>query len=213
MLKRLLHYTRGQEEIMLQQLQYRLNALAGNPSDPFTGSIRALVGPRDAVLYERPMRELILAMPAMTRQIRVWITGANFQSGITRLHGFAMSYLYSPEDLLPATSLGLFGYLDDAYLVARVYHRTLLEADCLAGGGLPADAPKPGTVNDWILLAKRLLPRETAALDKMLQEVLKTRTGNYTGLLARAGARGRVKARPAGKTAVRRRLAPPGLPK
>jgi uncharacterized membrane protein YkvA (DUF1232 family) len=199
MLSRLLDYPCVQEESMLQQLQIRLNVLAGDPSDPFTGSIRALVGPREAVLYERPMRELILAMPAMTRQIRGWITGANFQSGITRLHGFAMSYLYSPEDLLPETTLGLFGYLDDAYLVARVYHKTLLEADCLAASRLPADAPKPGAVNDWLLLARRLLPRETAALDKMLQEVLTTRTGNYAGLLARAGASGRVKARPAGR--------------
>jgi uncharacterized membrane protein YkvA (DUF1232 family) len=213
MLKRLLDYIHRQEEIMLEQLQSRLNALAGDPSDPFTGSIRALVGPRDAVLYERPMRELILAMPAMTRQIRAWITGARFQSGIARLHGFAMSYLYSPEDLLPETRLGLFGYLDDAYLVARVYHRTLLEADCLAGGCLPADAPKPGTVNDWLLLAKRLLPRETAALDKMLDEVFMSRAGNYADLLAKAASSGSVRARPAGKPAARRRLAPPRLPK
>ncbi|MCM2268298.1 MAG: YkvA family protein [Elusimicrobiales bacterium] len=198
---------------MLQQLQSRLNALAGDPSDPFTGSIRALVGPREAVLYERPMRELILAMPAMTRQIRAWITGGNFQPGITRLHGFAMSYLYSPEDLLPETSLGLFGYLDDAYLLARVYHRTLLEADCLAGGCLPADAPKPGIVNDWLLLAKQLLPRETAALDKMLDEVFMTRTGNYAELLVKAASSGRVRARPSAKPAVQRRLAPPERPR
>lgn len=189
---------------MLQQLQSRLNALAGNPADPFTGSIRALVGPRDAVLYERPMRELILAMPAMTAQIRNWITGARFQSGIVRLHGFAMAYLYSPEDLLPETSMGLFGYLDDAYLVARVYHRTLLEADCFASGPLPAGAPQPGNVHDWLRLARQLLPRETAALDKMLDEVFATRAGNYAGLLEKAAVSGRTKTRPAGKQAARR---------
>lgn len=189
---------------MLQQMQSRLNALAGDPSDPFTGSIRALVGPREAVLYEKPMRELILAMPAMTRQIRAWITGANFQSGIARLHGFAISYLYSPEDLLPETSLGLFGYLDDAYLVARVYHRTLLEADCFASGPLPAGAPQPGNAHDWIRLARQLLPKETAALDKMLDEVFLTRAGNYAGLLEKTAARGRSKARAAGKQWVRR---------
>lgn len=176
---------------MLQQLQTRLNILAGDPADPFTGSIRALVGPRDAVQYERPMRELILAMPAMTAQIRNWITGTRFQSGITRLHGFAMAYLYSPQDLLPETTLGLFGYLDDAYLVARVYHRTLLEADCFASGGLPADAPEPKDVHDWLRLAKQLIPRETSALDKMLDEVFLTRAGNYSALLAKAAASGR----------------------
>lgn len=188
---------------MLQQLQTRLNILAGDPADPFTESIRALVGPRDAVQYERPMRELILAMPAMTAQIRNWITGARFQSGITRLHGFAMAYLYSPQDLLPETTMGLFGYLDDAYLVARVYHRTLLEADCFAAGPLPSDAPRPGDVHAWIRLASQLLPRETAALDKMLDEVFMTRAGNYAALLAKAAASGRGP-RPAKKQTERR---------
>ncbi|KAF0123991.1 MAG: hypothetical protein FD154_2538, partial [Elusimicrobia bacterium] len=169
---------------MYQQLQDRLNALAGDPTDPFRGTIRALVGPRDAVLYERPVRELILALPAMTRQIRAWGSD-RFQPGVIRLHGFTMAYLYSPEDLLPETSLGLFGYLDDAYLAARVYHRTLLEADCCAAGALPADAPKPVDIDNWIRLAKQLLPRETAALDKMLDEVFMTRDGNYSALLAK----------------------------
>lgn len=186
---------------MLQQLQTRLNHLAGDPADPFTGTIRALVGPRDAVLYERPMRQLILAMPAMTLQIRAWITTGRFQSGVTRLHGFAMSYLYSPEDLLPETTLGLFGYLDDAYLVARVYHRTLLEADCFAAGPLPAGAPPPAEVHNWVRLARQLLPRETAALDKMLEEAFNTRAGNYAGLLTEAAAVGRVKTKAAGKPA------------
>ena len=79
---------------MPQQLQARLNSMAEDPSDPFTGSIRALVGPRDAVKYERPMRELILALPAMTARIRNWISGTRSRSGIARLHGFAMAYLH-----------------------------------------------------------------------------------------------------------------------
>ena len=188
---------------MPQQLQARLNSMAEDPSDPFTGSIRALVGPRDAVKYERPMRELILALPAMTARIHDWIGGTRSRSGIARLHGFAMAYLYSPDDLLPEARMGMFGYLDDAYLVARVYHRTLLEADCFGSGPLPAGAPQPGNVHDWIRIARQLLPVETAALDKMLKEVFIRRTGNYAGLLAKAAAGGRVKARRSSGTGCR----------
>lgn len=50
---------------MLEQLHARLNILAGDPSDPFRGSIRALVGPQDAVQYERPMRERFLGPAAL----------------------------------------------------------------------------------------------------------------------------------------------------
>jgi uncharacterized membrane protein YkvA (DUF1232 family) len=189
---------------MHQQLQDRLALLAGDPRDPFRGTIRALAGAREAALYERPVREFILAIPALMRQIRAWASGGRFQPGIARLHGFAMAYLYSPVDLFPETTQGLFGYLDDAYIAARVYHRTLLEADWFAAGALPDGAPRPENVDNWVRLARRLLPEETAALDKMLGEVFVTRAGNYSALLAKAAAAGRAAKGPAARPAGRR---------
>lgn len=175
---------------MLNALQKQLKLMAADPGDPFTGIIRRLVGPREAVRYERPSRALILAMPAMVGQIRAWSRESKLPSTVRRLHSFIMAYLYSPEDFLPESSLGFFGYLDDAYLVARVYHRTVLEADTFGLRRFTADETLSGNVQDWLKAVKGLLPEETAAMDKMLEEAEFKRAGDFSGLLSRAAREG-----------------------
>lgn len=175
---------------MLNALQKQLKLLAADPNDPFSGSIRKLVGPREAVMYEQPLRAMILAMPAMIWQIRAWVAESNISPSLSRLHGFAMAYLYSPEDFLPESSMGLFGYLDDAYLVARVYHRTLLEPDSFGAGRFPGSESLPRDTHDWIRLARQILPKETSAIDKMLEEVFTRHSGNFSEMLAAAAAAG-----------------------
>ncbi len=182
---------------MLNALHAQLKLLAADPADPFAAIIRKLAGPRDAGGYEQPLRALILAMPAMTGQIRAWLTESKSASPIGRLHGFAMSYLYSPEDFLPESSMGFFGYLDDAYLIARVYHRTVLEADFFGNRRFAENETLPGDVHTWIKLARELLPGETAAIDSMLEEVFLKRYGNYSDLISRAAKAGSRSCRPA----------------
>lgn len=182
---------------MLNALHAQLKLLAADPADPFVIIIRRLAGPRDPAGYEQPLRALILAMPAMTGQIRAWLTESELASPIGRLHGFAMSYLYSPEDFLPESSMGFFGYLDDAYLIARVYHRTVLEADFFGNRRFAESEALPGDVHNWIKLARELIPAETAAIDRMLEEVFLKRYGNYSDLISRAAKEGGRNCRPA----------------
>ncbi|MDO8802870.1 MAG: YkvA family protein [Elusimicrobiota bacterium] len=182
---------------MLNALQGQLKLMAADPKDPFAAIIRKLAGPRDAAGYEQPLRALILAMPAMAGQVRAWMTESKFASPISRLHGFAMSYLYSPEDFLPESSMGFFGYLDDAYLIARVYHRTVLEADFFGNKRFSENETLPGDVHNWIKLARELIPVETAAIDSMLEEVFLKRYGNYSALISRAARAGSRSCRPA----------------
>lgn len=171
---------------MLNELQRQLKVLAADPNDPFAATIHKLAGPQAVADYEQPLRAMVLAIPAMIWQIRAWITESKFSSQISRLHGFAMAYLYSPEDFLPENSMGLFGYLDDAYLIARVYHRTILEAEHFGTKRFAVNEMLPRDTNNWIKLSRKLLPNEAAAIDAMLEEVFLKRYGNYSELLARA---------------------------
>ena len=122
----------------------------------------------------------------MIGQIRAWSYESKLPSTVKRLHAFIMAYLYSPEDFLPESSMGFFGYLDDAYLVARVYLRTLLEVDSFGSKRFTVDEALSRDVQDWLVMVKRLLPAETAAMDKMLEEAELRRGGNFSGLLSRA---------------------------
>lgn len=177
---------------MLNALQGQLKLMAADPHDPFTGIIRKMVGPREAVHYEQPLRALILAMPAMIGQIRSWVNESKLPSPLKRMHAFIMAYLYSPEDLLPESSIGFFGYLDDAYLVAQVYHRTMLEADGFGIKHFVDDKTLPRDVQNWLKMVKQLLPAEVAAMDRMLEEVPLRSDGDFSELLSQAAKDGRA---------------------
>lgn len=171
---------------MLNALKNQLKLMASDPKDPYTATIRELVGAREAVRYEGPLRRMILAMPSMIAQIRAWFSESQLPSSSRRLHGFAMAYLYSPDDFLPVHRLGLFGYLDDAYLVARVYHLSMSESDSTGLRPFPEDEKLSREVPQWLDLARGLLPEETAAMDRMLDEAAHKRDGDFAVLLSLA---------------------------
>lgn len=171
---------------MLNAFQRQLKLMAADNSDPFTEIIRKAVGPREAVRYEGPLRALILAMPAMVGQIRGWTYESKTPSPVKRLHAFVMAYLYSPEDLLPESSLGFFGYLDDAYLVAQVYNRTVIAADCFGLKRFAADEALSGEVPAWLKTVKEFLPEETAVMDRMLEAAVLQRDGDFSKILSLA---------------------------
>ena len=156
---------------MLQALKSQLRALAADPHDSFTAHIRKRVGTVEAVHYTKPLRSLILVMPELIAQIRAWMEEPAIVPQLKRLHGFLLSYLYHPTDFLPESD-GLFGYLDDAYLVGRVYARTMQQLDHRTRRTLPNLADLSGQVASWLDLARRLLPTETQRIDHLLDEIV-----------------------------------------
>ena len=179
---------------MLGAFKNKLKLLARDPQDPFTDRIRKLVGSREAVFYEDPLRRMILAIPEMITQIRTWTDVAGPPSPLRRLHEFALAYLYNPTDFLPEKNHGLFGYVDDAYLVACVYDRTTHETEW---AGIKPYTESPVLDRDvptWLEITRRLLPKVTSKIDDMLDKLTEPRQprefrGQSTTAPTRAGQR------------------------
>lgn len=162
---------------MLRALGEQLKLLAADPRNHYTSTIRRLMGPREAVRYGQPLRRMILAMPDMITQLRGWSDGSGLPARVMRMQRFALDYLYDPIDFLPADNSGLFRYLDDAYLIARIYHLTLADHDGRGIKNHGSDRTLTKNVPQWIELARRLLPKETLKIDELLDEVAKERNG------------------------------------
>jgi len=155
---------------MLKALGEQLKLLAADPRNHFSSTIRRLTGPREAVRYGQPLRRMILAMPPMISQLRRWSDGSGLPARVLRMQRFALDYLYDPIDFLSANGSGLFRYLDDAYLIARIYHLTLAEHDGFGAKNRGEDRALSQDVPEWITLARELLPKETSRIDEMLVE-------------------------------------------
>lgn len=155
---------------MIKAFRKQLQHLARDPKDPFTRYIHQMAGPRQAPRIEAPLRDMIVHMPAMIVQIYEWAGETNHPWKIRRAHNFVLAYLYNPEDFLSEKKEGLFGYIDDAYLVTRVYQHTLEElrfgTDPLTEIPVHADE-----LARWIQLTREILPEVTDRIDGVLQKL------------------------------------------
>lgn len=80
---------------------------------------------------EKDLRDLVFMIPQLVERLdRIW-QQPEVPSSVKRLSGYVRSYLCHPYDLIPEADGRLFGYADDAYLVADVYLRV---ADALPYG-------------------------------------------------------------------------------
>ena len=170
---------------MLQALKSQLKALAADPHDPFTTKVRRRVGARNGVAYVGPLRNFVLIMPELIAQIRAWLDVPGMPPQLKHVHGFLLTYLYEPADFLPEAGAGLFGYLDDAYLVGTVYVRTLSQIDHRHRRALPNLDGFAEQLPRWLDLARQLLPVETKKIDELLDEIVAGRTTGFNKLMAK----------------------------
>jgi hypothetical protein len=82
-----------------------------------------------------------------------------------------LAYLYNPTDFLPEKINGLFGYLDDAYLVASVFQKTIEEIPQAGLQPLGEDVLLKRDVIEWLDLTRELIPAESVQIDQMLERI------------------------------------------
>lgn len=156
---------------MLKALKDQLKQMAMDPKDPFTAEVRRRAGALEAVHLENPLRQMILHLPDMIAQVRRWTSADHVSPETRRLHEFILAYLYNPSDFLPEKVLGLFGYLDDAYVVASAYQRTAQSDDWAELRPLVDNVGLSIRIPDWMRMAQELLPNETARIEQMIDLV------------------------------------------
>lgn len=156
---------------MLKAFNLQLQTMAKDPQDPFTSVIRKKVGAREALRYEGPLRKMILAMPDMIAQIRDWSDESGQPPEIKKLQSFSLAYLFNPTDFLPEKTNGLFGYLDDSYMVACVFQKTIEEIPQAGLEPLEEKVSLKENVVEWLQLSRELIPDECLQIDQMLDRV------------------------------------------
>lgn len=164
---------------MLNAFKAQLKHLSLDPRDPFTAIVRRLSGLRSAVRFGQALRQMVLAMPDMVYQIERWTEEPAQPPTVKKLHAFALRYLYHPTDFLSEDSLGFFGYVDDAYVVASVYQRTMDDRDWVGLKPFIEHSEIAKNIGGWIDATRLLIPKETTRIDQMLDEVKFHNDGSF----------------------------------
>ncbi len=157
---------------MLETLKERLKELAALPINNFADRVRDRSGEKeDFPEITKELRAFIMVMPDMIAQLRAWMDEPKTPASLKELHGYMMTYLYHPVDFLPEEEDGLFGYLDDAYLVGSVYSRIYGGMNHVTRRHLPHMDGVSKQLPYWLSRTESLLPAETRKITSMLDEL------------------------------------------
>jgi uncharacterized membrane protein YkvA (DUF1232 family) len=108
---------------MLKALQTQLRALAEKDADRLRQEIAKRFGFKATDEQVHAIKEFIFLMPPTLKVLSQYWGNKSVPSNIKRLANSILTYVYHPHDLISENEYGLFGYLDDAYLVVSTFSR------------------------------------------------------------------------------------------
>ena len=173
---------------MLTAFKEHLKQLAKNKNDEFLEQIRRRAGLEKRSEYGEALKNLIVVMPDMIKQIQAWSNDSRIPSQEKKLHGFMLTYLYHPLDFIPEARNGFFGYLDDAYLVGTIYYRTIGLIELENHKAAVNNGPSEAHVNEWLKMVRAVIPVESKKIDALLGELINGRFHSFDRLIAQTEA-------------------------
>lgn len=163
-------------------MKSQLSLLAIENGEVFATHVRKRVKAKHAQVAISKSLNLIMIMPDLIAQVRDASEDRQLSSEIRRLNQFLLVYFYHPVDFLPDDAGGLFGYLDDAYFVGRVYQKIR----SITGKQAHASA-KELTLDLTAALevVKTVIPKESRKIDALIEELIRGKRELFEKLLSR----------------------------
>lgn len=106
---------------MLKALEKELRALADVSIDHLRNEITNRFDARATDEQVQAIKDFIFLMPPTLKVLSRYWDDAKTPAQAKNLAGLIITYVYHPNDLLSEEEHGLFGYLDDAYLVVASF--------------------------------------------------------------------------------------------
>lgn len=167
---------------MLKAMKEQLKTLALTDKQNFHVHLRKRVGKKATAILEHKLKEIIVLMPDLVSRIYMhWNKSAN-RSKVKKMGGYLLTYLYTPEDFLSTNEWGLFGYLDDAYFVAKMYTQVIDEIKESGGTVAGIDTKCYDQAKYLKKYVRGVIPRETRKIDDMIIELKKGHSKIYQEL-------------------------------
>jgi len=168
---------------MLKAFYSQLRRLAAEKDDLFHEHVQSRVGKMAVSALEDELKKAILLMPDIMSRISVLWAQLELRSRVKEVGSYLMGYMYNPKDFIPEDEgSGLFGYLDDAYLVSLVYD-LLTEELMRAGKHLSSEEEQlRKQIVGFKRKIKSVIPLEATKIQQMVGEILTGEDFTYSDL-------------------------------
>ena len=108
---------------MIRKLQARIEKLQSEHQVDFLRQVRQRVGKKASLVLEPRLSDLVLSMPEQLRRLQAHWQSSPDNPAKRRHSDLLYSYVLHPVDLVNEEREGLFGLVDDAYLVSEILLR------------------------------------------------------------------------------------------
>ena len=156
---------------MLKAMKEQLKYLAEHDEKNFHVQLRTRVGKKATVILEDRLKAIILLMPDLVGRIYFYWSKSSLNAKSKKLGGYLLTYLYTPEDFLSAKEWGLFGYLDDAYFVAKIYTQVIDDINQEGGKISGIDLKYYEDAKFLKKYVRGVIPKESKKIDDMILQL------------------------------------------
>ena len=168
---------------MLKALQNELRKLADVSIDQLHQEISKRSGARATEEQVHAIKDFIFLMPPTLKVLSKYWSDKKTPHEAKSLSGLIITYIYHPQDLISDDEHGLFGYLDDAYLVVSSFlkiqdmyirnwdEKSELERDLIERARALINAPQI------------VIPKVTERIDLVIEDWMAGKIDNIMGKL------------------------------
>jgi len=171
---------------MLKAMKEQLKELSLDKQGQFHLILRERVGKRATEILETRLKRAIVLMPDLIALLYGYWEKDNASSTTKKLGSYLLTYLYVPKDYLSEKDWGLFGYLDDAYFVAKMY-TTVIQDIQVSGAKLRSADLK---LFEEVLSLKKdvriAILKESKQIDQLIDDLLDGKQESYTSLVSQS---------------------------
>jgi uncharacterized membrane protein YkvA (DUF1232 family) len=158
---------------MLKALSNKLKELAKNTDDAFRAAVRKRLDGKATEEQISALKEFIFLLPPTLKILGSYWDDDKTPPDIKKLSSLLIAYIIRRDDLLSDDKLGLFGYLDDSYIVVSAFlkiQETVLR-DWQEKS--PAERELTERARKLVVAPRIIIPEETAGIDEVIELFVK----------------------------------------
>jgi uncharacterized membrane protein YkvA (DUF1232 family) len=157
---------------MLKALANQLRNLADNAGDGFVDAIRKRMDGKATDEQVTKLKEFIFLLPSTLKQLSGYWSDKSTPAKAKEMSGLLISYVYEPNDFIPESKNGLFGYLDDAYVVVSAFLK-IQDLYLRDWQDKSEDEMQLAQRARGLIVAPRIvIPEEAARIDRMIDSFM-----------------------------------------
>lgn len=180
--EKLINQSNSKGENMLKVLDDQLRSLANLNDDDFRRAIGARLNSKATEDQVKAIKEFIFLMPPVLKQLTNYWNGKKTPAEAKRLSGLILTYIFHPDNLISLENNGLFGYIDDAYLVVATFLRLEEMAFKDWHEKSSAELELWERCRAQLAAPKLVIPVEAARIDQMIESIIEGKTSQITEL-------------------------------